>query len=269
MKTPFRHKRAISGKALSRRRFLRLLGAGAAAGVALSAGAGQAAARVAGTFSGGPQALHATQWAMVIDTRKLQEPERLEAITRACHSAHNVPATPPPQDVKWIWHDSLDAAFTDDVDRFLPQDVLHRRFLLLCNHCAKPACTRVCPTGATFRRDDGIVVMDYHRCVGCRYCMAACPYGSRSFNFQEPQAYLAQTAPGYPPRTRGVVEKCNFCMERLAVGQMPLCVEASEGAIAFGDMNDPASPVRAALAENVALRRKPALGTLPCVYYIL
>lgn len=269
MKIPFRHNRAMSGDALSRRRFLRLLGMGTIAGAALGAGAGEAAARVEGSFSGGPQGIHAKQWAMVIDTRKLQEPERLEAIVSACHRTHNVPAVPPPQDVKWIWPDSLNAAFTDDVDEFMPQGVQDRQFLLLCNHCANPACTRVCPTGATFRRDDGIVVMDYHRCVGCRYCMAACPYGSRSFNFQEPQGYLAETVPEYPPRTRGVVEKCNFCMERLAVGKMPLCVEASEGAIIFGDLSDPDSPVRAALAENVALRRKPALGTLPCVYYIL
>lgn len=264
MKIPFRHNRA-----LSRRRFLRLLGMGTLAGAAFSAGAGEAIARVEGALSEGPQGLHAKQWAMAIDTRKLQEPERLEAVINACHRAHNVPAVPPPQDVKWIWHDSLDAAFTDDVDEFMPQDVLERQFLLLCNHCANPACTRVCPTGATFRRDDGIVVMDYHRCVGCRYCMAACPYGSRSFNFQEPQGYLAETASGYPPRMRGVVEKCNFCMERLAVGKTPLCVEASQGAIVFGDLSDPDSAVRAVLAENLALRRKPALGTLPCVYYIL
>lgn len=269
MKKSLNRKHAISGKRLPRRRFLRLLGVGAATGLVFGSGACEAQPLAENAFTSGPKSLHAEQWGMVIDTRRLQEPERLGAVIRACHHSHNIPAVPPPQDVKWIWHDGLDAAFTDDLDEFMPRAVREGRFLLLCNHCANPACTRVCPTGATFRRDDGIVVMDYHRCVGCRYCMAACPYGSRSFNYQEPRQYLEEITPEYPPRMRGVVEKCTFCMERLAVGKMPLCVEASEGAIIFGDLNDPASPVRKALEENVALRRKPALGTLPCVYYIL
>ena len=99
--------------------------------------------------------------------------------------------------------------------------------------------------------------------------MAACPYGSRSFNLQEPEGYLEETAPGDPPRARGVVEKWNFCMELLSRGKMPLCVEASEGGILFGDLTDEKSSVRKALEENVAIRRKPSLGTQPGVYYIL
>ena len=265
---------------LSRRYFLGMLGAGAAIGTGLAltapalaaeatSGALEASTPSGNAYSPGPKALTARQWAMAIDTRQLTDPARLTAITTACHAFHNVPAVPPPQDVKWIWDDDLQAAFTDELDSHLPPEILNRRMLLLCNHCVNPACTRVCPTGATFRRADGIVVMDYHRCIGCRYCMAACPYGSRSFNFQEPRAYLTRIQPEYPPRMRGVVEKCDFCMELLAIGQMPRCVEASEGAIAFGDLEDPDSPVRRLLAGNLALRRKPTLGTVPRVYYIL
>ncbi len=140
---------------------------------------------------------------------------------------------------------------------------------MLCNHCESPACVRVCPTKATFRRKDGIVVMDYHRCIGCRYCMAGCPFGARSFNFMDPRNHIAKVNPTFPTRMRGVVEKCTFCSELLAVGKMPLCVEASNGAIAFGDLTDPESSVRKLLAENFTLRRKPTLGTEPSVYYIL
>ena len=87
--------------------------------------------------------------------------------------------------------------------------------LVLCNHCDNPPCARVCPTEATWKRDDGIVMMDWHRCIGCRYCIAACPYGSRSFNWQRPAAASRQADPDYPTRTKGVVEKCTFCDERL------------------------------------------------------
>ena len=108
------------------------------------------------------------------------------------------------------------------------QDLAASQLLVLCNHCADPPCTRVCPTQATWKRDDGIVMMDYHRCIGCRYCMAACPYGSRSFNWVDPRPYIETVNPQYPTRTKGVVEKCNFCEERLADGLLPACVEACQ-----------------------------------------
>ena len=122
---------------------------------------------------------------------------------------------------------------------------------------------------ATFKREDGIVVMDPHRCIGCRFCMAGCPFGARSFNFRDPQPYVKDVNPEFPMRTRGVVEKCTFCTERLAQGKLPACVEASEGAMLFGDLNDPGSPVRQALSKNFTIRRKPTLGTQPGVYYII
>ena len=140
---------------------------------------------------------------------------------------------------------------------------------MLCNHCENPACVRVCPTQATFKRPDGIVDMDYHRCIGCRFCMTACPYNARSLNFSDPRAYLDEISPNYPTRARGVVEKCNFCVERLNQGLPPYCVEASQGTILFGDLKDSRSDVRRALAGGLSIRRLAELGTGPSVYYLL
>ena len=158
----------------------------------------------------------------------------------------------------------------------MPEEMEHKPFLLLCNHCEKPACVRVCPTKATFKRKDGIVMMDFHRCIGCRFCMAACPFGARSFNWIDPrgknangQPFIKKENPEFPTRTKGVVEKCNFCAERLAKGLKPACVEASNGALIFGDLADPESEVRKTLHSNYTIRRKPELGTEPSVYYII
>ena len=180
-----------------------------------------------------------------------------------------MPVIPGKQEVKWIWADSYHHVFTDDTNAFLPERLINGQFLLMCNHCTNPPCVRVCPTQATFKAENGMVVMDPHRCIGCRFCMAGCPYGARSFNFRDPQDYVEQVNPDYPMRMRGVVEKCTFCPERLAAGKLPACVEASDGAMIFGDLNDPHSPVRKALAENFTVRRKPSLGTEPGVYYII
>ena len=143
----------------------------------------------------------------------------------------------------------------------------------MCNHCDKPPCVRVCPTKATFKNADGIVVMDFHRCIGCRFCMAACPYGSRSFNWRDPRDFIdqAQMNRDFPTRTRGVVEKCNFCAERLRNGLQPACVEACKGngAIVFGDLNDSNSELRRLLKENHTVQRNPSLGTHPSVFYIV
>ena len=99
--------------------------------------------------------------------------------------------------------------------------------------------------------------------------MAACPYGSRSFNFSDPRKHLEDPTPDFPTRTKGVVEKCEFCAERLAEGKQPACVEVSEGALLFGDLQDPHSDVSKALEERYSIRRKPELGTEPCVYYLI
>ncbi|MFH1146159.1 MAG: 4Fe-4S dicluster domain-containing protein [Pseudomonadota bacterium] len=214
--------------------------------------------------------LTAKRWGMVIDTRKFQTDEDYRRVIEACHSIHNVPDMHgDKQEVKWIWKDDYHHVFAEDHNEFMSEHVKHKPFLLLCNHCDEPACVRVCPTKATYKRKDGIVVMDYHRCIGCRYCMAACPYGARSFNFGDPKPLLKHENPKFPARMRGVVEKCTFCSERLAEGLKPACAEASNGGIIVGDLDDPNSEVRQALRENYSVRRKPSLGTQPSVYYIM
>jgi molybdopterin-containing oxidoreductase family iron-sulfur binding subunit len=219
----------------------------------------------------GDNALKAKQWAMVIDTHKLESAEDLEPIIEACHRAHNVPELNNKRhEIKWIWEEHYHHAFPAKSQKFMDERVEHLPFLVLCNHCENPPCCRACPTKATFKREsDGIVLMDFHRCIGCRFCMAACPYGSRSFNFRDPRPFIKEQNKEFPTRMKGVVEKCNFCAERLAVGKIPACVEVSNGAIAFGDLYDPESEVRELLRTNYTIRRKQNLGTEPSVYYIV
>ena len=259
----------------SRRYFLKVAGLSTFA-LAAASGASVAAQAVLtpapageGAYTTEKNALHAKRWAMVIDTRRFTSPESMRPIIEACNAAHNVPTIPGPQEVKWIWDDTFHHAFASDPNPVLPKDVEERRYFLLCNHCTNPSCVRVCPAGATYKTEGGLVAIDYHRCVGCRFCMAACPYGSRSFNFQDPRPFIKDLNPAYPTRMRGVVEKCTFFAERLEKGLMPACVEASNGAIMFGDLNDPNSIVRRVLAKNFSMRRKPDLGTDPGVYYII
>lgn len=260
----------------SRRRFIKMagiaaLGLGAQPAIKAIAPAAEQGPQM--QFSKGPKGLTARQWAMVIDTRRFKAPEDLEPMIEACHKTHNVPHFEEKRhEIKWIWETHFHNAFPDSANRYLNAEAEHRPYLVLCNHCENPPCVRACPTQATFKREsDGIVMMDMHRCIGCRFCMAACPYGSRSFNFVEPLKGLVEKEINlkYPRRMKGVVEKCTFCTERLAEGQMPACVEASGGAIVFGDLSDPDSEVRQLLRENYTIRRKQSLGTEPCVYYIV
>ncbi len=217
--------------------------------------------------------LMGTRWAMVIDTRKLTSAGDLEPMIEACHKVHNVPEMENKNhEIKWIWEEEFKHAFPGKINRYIEDEaVSHKPFLVLCNHCENPPCVQACPTKATFQREDGIVMMDFHRCIGCRFCMAACPFGARSFNFRDPRPFIeeAELNKKFPTRCKGVVEKCNFCAERLAVGQMPACVEASKGAMTFGDLDDPESEVRKLIRENFTIRRKQNLGTMPSVYYIV
>jgi Fe-S-cluster-containing dehydrogenase component len=214
--------------------------------------------------------LQAKHWGMVIDVSKFNTAEDFQAVARACHQYHNVPDIDDSKhEVKWIWQDDFEHTFAELESKYLSENVKKLKFPVLCNHCENPMCVRVCPTQATFKRADGVVVMDFHRCIGCRYCMAACPYGARSFNFFDPRPYIEEINSEVPTRTKGVVEKCNFCMERLDKGLLPVCVEASKGAIMFGDLEDPNSQVRQVLRDNFSIRRKVELGTGPSVYYII
>ena len=217
------------------------------------------------------KALKAKQWALVIDTRKFHSEKDLEPLVEVCHKIHNVPHLANKRhEIKWIWGAPYHNAFPGKAGRFLSEEVEHKPFLVLCNHCENPPCVRACPTQATFKREsDGIVLMDFHRCIGCRFCMAACPFGARSFNYRDPRPFIANVSKEYPTRMKGVVEKCNFCAERLAVGQLPGCVEAAEGKLYFGDLYDAESEVRGLIKTNYTIRRKQQLGTEPSVYYIV
>ncbi len=216
------------------------------------------------------EGLKAKKWAMVVDMSKFKTEEDYKRVIDACHSIHNVPDIGNPKDeVKWIWTDTYEHSFPGQENKYLPAAIKEKPFALLCNHCENPACVRVCPTQATFKRPDGIVMQDEHRCIGCRFCMAACPFGARSFNYKDPRPFIKEKNPEYPTRTIGVVEKCTFCTERLAKGLMPACAEKSNGAIVFGDLDDPNSEVRKLLGANYTIRRKPELGTEPKVFYII
>ena len=216
--------------------------------------------------------LVAKRWAMVVDLRKCLSQEGCTQCIDACHRVHNVPKIDIPDDeIKWIWKEPFEHAFHDQEHEYLADDLRHAPSLVFCNHCDNPPCVRVCPTQATWKRkQDGIVMMDWHRCIGCRYCIVACPYGSRSFNWHDPRKFLGELQPDFPTRTKGVVEKCTFCEERLAKGILPACVEeCPEHALIFGDLDDPNSPVRELLKSNFTIRRKPTLGTRPQIYYIV
>jgi molybdopterin-containing oxidoreductase family iron-sulfur binding subunit len=216
-----------------------------------------------------------TKWGMVVDMTKMDEHVMDECI-QACHRTHNVPKIENPKhEIKWIWKEAYEYTFPGQHHAYAAEEYEHRDFLLLCNHCTNPPCCRVCPTKATWKREqDGIVMMDQHRCIGCRYCVVACPYGSRSFNWKDPRPHIPEIRRDYPTRTKGVVEKCNFCAERLAKGLLPACVEACNqavgaGAMVFGDPEDPGSEVARLLRERFSIRRKPNLGTGPQVYYLV
>jgi molybdopterin-containing oxidoreductase family iron-sulfur binding subunit len=142
-----------------------------------------------------------------------------------------------------------------------------------CMQCANPPCVKACPVGATWREVDGIVVIDYDWCIGCRFCQAACPYEARSFNFAEPSVPPSEINPhqGYLSnrlRPRGVVEKCHFCLHRTREGRYPACLEACPtGARKFGNLLDRDSEVRKVIEQKRVYVLKEELGTLPRIFY--
>jgi tetrathionate reductase subunit B len=139
-----------------------------------------------------------------------------------------------------------------------------QRFFLprLCNHCETPGCTRVCPTKASYIRDDGIVMVDKDQCIGCRYCMQACPYGARYFN------WLNDKLPD-KARSFGTVDKCDFCFHRVDNGVVPSCVNTCPAnARIFGDLNDVDSEISKFLGKNSVQTIMPELGTKPKVFYV-
>lgn len=214
---------------LSRRAFFAASGAAAAgAGAAALTGAAPAPAKAA---------VPKKQYAMVIDARRCYG---VHACTIACKAEYNVPLG---ENRSWV--EEIEKGTYPDVSRnFLPR---------LCNQCSDPNCVSVCPTGATWKRDeDGIVVVDKDICIGCKYCVQACPYDQRFIN--------ADT---------GSADKCDFCIHRVSQGLEPACVEACPSrARIFGDLNDPESEVAKLVAQNPVTVLRPEKGTHPNVYYI-
>ncbi len=142
-----------------------------------------------------------------------------------------------------------------------------------CMHCEEPACLKVCPTGATYKRDDGLVLIDDEKCIGCRYCVLACPYESRQF-LEVIQNYYGNNPTPYEMLKqknfeKGVVVKCDFCVDRLAEGHLPACVETCPAqARYFGNLDDPESEVSRLITDNSGTPLRSELGTKPSVYYI-
>jgi phenylacetyl-CoA:acceptor oxidoreductase subunit 1 len=206
------------------------------------------------------------KWGMLIDTDLCIG---CGYCIKACQ-AHNDTAP----DVEWGRLIETDAI--NGVEQFLP---------VPCQHCEHAACVEACPVKATYHRPDGIVMMDYDRCIGCRYCEVACPYGARYFNweaFEGPNPVVPEWGdPEVPRRPRGVVEKCSFCYHRIDRGlsqgltpgvdpdATPACVVACPtGARMFGDLNDPNSPISQKLAKTHSKRLREEMGTSPRVYYV-
>ena len=188
------------------------------------------------------------------------------------------------------------------VEHFIPPDMFWCRVLMkeygkyptaqkqivpiLCNHCKEAPCVDVCPTGATTKREDGLVTVDYDKCIGCRYCMMACPYGSRYYHENEARYFPGQSLTpfeemGYPQYQTGTVMKCTFCVERIDRAEQegleigvdreatPMCVVACPAtARHFGDLDDPKSELSKLIKEKGGRQLHPEYGTDPSVYYI-
>jgi molybdopterin-containing oxidoreductase family iron-sulfur binding subunit len=195
------------------------------------------------------------RWGMLIDASKCAD--GCSACVSACREENG-------------WRDSgrpdTDAQWIRQVKVRNPRNGASFSLPMMCQHCADAPCVHVCPTGASFRRADGIVLVDKHTCIGCRYCMMACPYNARSF-VHEP----VEDQKPHAPRGKGTVEACTLCVHRVDEGRGPACVEACReragGAMLFGDLNDPSSEIARRVASHRTTRVRADLGTDPGVFY--
>jgi molybdopterin-containing oxidoreductase family iron-sulfur binding subunit len=185
----------------------------------------------------------------------------------ACRIENNLP--------KGNWWNRVLTEGGDEMDtpKGVFPNVSMRYLTLSCQHCENPACVRVCPVGATYKREeDGVVFQDYDKCIGCRMCMAACPYsGVRLFNWEEPQYAIdfPVGAAEAPAHQKHVVEKCTLCSHRIAKNGIPACAEVCPArARFFGDLDDPASEVARLVATREYKQLLPEQGTDPSVYYL-
>jgi molybdopterin-containing oxidoreductase family iron-sulfur binding subunit len=228
---------AGSKEALAGRRKFLGLAAAAGGGVLLAPGVhlievARASPEGMGSTTGsatGP-ASSKVRWGLLIDTTKCAA--GCTGCVSACQQENGWSGGGVPTDPQWIRKIEIKAIATGRAAS-LP---------VMCQHCAEPPCVDVCPTGASFKRADGIVLVDRHRCIGCRYCMMACPYKARSFVHEPVTAQKPEV-----PRGKGCVEGCTLCVQRVDAGRQPACVDAcaalGHGAMLFGDLNDPASDI--------------------------
>jgi len=201
------------------------------------------------------------QWAMVIDLRRC---DGCSACAKACRKAHYLP-----EGQDWLKVYKLKSV--SGREYHLPRP---------CMQCENPPCQKVCPVGATFTSPDGIVLIDQNKCIGCRLCMAACPYEARYFNWTDPPpvpSTLGKPRPEWPvPQQRGTVGKCVLCVHNLRYGKLPMCVEScGMQALYVGDLASGLATtgivtvqLGALLADNDAFRLKEELNTRPRVFYI-
>lgn len=201
------------------------------------------------------------RWGMLVDTNKCSQ--GCDACVTACEQFNGWGAgseseknSAPEQKAQWIRKVELHNKETGHTHS-LP---------MMCQHCETPPCADVCPTGASFKRADGIVLVDKHICIGCRYCMMACPYKARSFIHESIEDQRM-----HAPRGKGTVESCNMCVSRVDNGEQPACVEAcaADGhkAIVFGDLKDPNSEISQAVKKYSTTQVRADLGLNPGVRY--
>ena len=206
-----------------------------------------------------------TRYGMVIDTKKCIG---CHVCAMACKTENNLP-----NDVWWnrIFTDNGGEMGFDMVGGSYPDNLQFGYIPVACQHCENPACVKVCPVGATYKDPEtGVVRQDYDKCIGCRMCMAACPYNARSFNWEEPvrDVDFNYGDAEVPVRPRGVAEKCTLCRERTDRGEEPMCVVCCPThARIFGDLDDPASEVSKTVVERKAHVLLEEQGTRPQVYY--
>ena len=193
------------------------------------------------------------RWGMLIDANRCVE--GCTDCVSACHQENGVHQSGrPTTDAQWIRKIRLRDKQTGK-EYGIP---------LMCQHCEHPPCVDVCPTGASFRRADGIVLVNKHTCIGCRYCMMACPYNARSFIHED----VAEQK-SHAPRGKGTVESCTFCIHKLDAGEgTTACVQACQhGALLFGDLNDPDSAIAQALQGYASRRLRADLQLDQSVHY--
>jgi len=194
----------------------------------------------------------------------------------ACARENNLPDDPEMRYIR-VMELELGTLDLEESDAYYKSDKVPEagKFYLpvQCHQCDNPPCVKACPVGATWKEKDGIVVIDYNWCIGCRFCVVACPYFARRFNWSAPNVPPDKINPnqGYlsnRPRYKGVVEKCTFCLHRTRAGRMPACLEACPtGARKFGNLNDPKSEIRQILETKRVYVLKEDLATLPRFYY--